>query len=310
MTTHPRLALITPSYEGDLERCRLLCDSIDRMAQGDWQHYLLVADHDAPLFQALAGPRRTVIPDSQILPRWLKPVRQPFDKKKRWRWVSTKLTRQVWHMTGWHVQQLRKMLVARHIGEQVMVMADSDSFFVRPFGIHTFLRGDAVRLHVVSGAISNDNPDLRKHGVWTKLAHRLLGLPAPSFPANDYVQNLVSWRRDHALTMLDRIENTAGTDIVTATGRHRTFSEYQIYGAYASECLKGMGHWSGAGPLCLTYWDGAALNPDSFISFIAELKPEQIAVCVQSFTGTSLELLQKFDKAITPQGDDRSPAPK
>lgn len=308
MTTRARMAIITPSYEGDIERCRLLCESMDRMAQGEWQHYLLIADHDVPLFQSLTGPRRTIIADSQLLPEWLKPVRQPFDTKRRWRWISTKLTRQVWPMTGWHVQQLRKLLVARHIPEQILVMADSDSVFVRAFSVDTFLHADDVRLQVIPGAITANRTDLKKHVSWTRLAHRLLGLSAPDFPADDFVQNLVSWRRDHVLAMLDHIEHLSGTDVVTAMGRHRTFSEYQIYGAYVLHCLKGNGHWPVAQPLSHTYWDGAALTTESFATFAADLGPDQIALCVQSFTDTSLSVLRHIDGSVIAQVGDTSPA--
>ena len=35
------IALVTSSYRGDLERCRLLCDSVDRFVTGHAMHYIL-----------------------------------------------------------------------------------------------------------------------------------------------------------------------------------------------------------------------------------------------------------------------------
>jgi hypothetical protein len=49
--TQLRIAFVTPTYAGDFERCRLLCESFDRMAKEDFVHYLLVADHDLALFK-------------------------------------------------------------------------------------------------------------------------------------------------------------------------------------------------------------------------------------------------------------------
>jgi Family of unknown function (DUF6492) len=308
VTRHAPMAIITPSYEGDLERCKLLCESMDRLAQGEWQHYLLIADHDVPLFQSLTGPRRKIIPDSQMLPKWLKPVRQPFDKQRRWRWISTKLTRQVWPMTGWHVQQLRKMLVARHIPESVLVMADSDSVFVRPFGAQTFTQGDNIRLQMTTGEIKTDDDTFNQHVIWTKVANTLLDLPSPVFPADDFIHNLVSWRRDHALAMLERIERLSGTDIVTALGRHRTFSEYQIYGAFVTQVEQHAGHWASAQSLSLTYWDGATLTSQTLAAFVSRLAPDQIAICVQSFTDASHILRSEIATLVIPQDGDRSPA--
>ncbi len=84
------LAIITPSYAGDLERCRLLCDTLDRF-EGNWRHLLLVADGDEPTFRRFAGPRRSVIADSAYLPRWLTPLARPFGMRQRW--VSRSITR-------------------------------------------------------------------------------------------------------------------------------------------------------------------------------------------------------------------------
>jgi Family of unknown function (DUF6492) len=285
-----RLAIITPSYAGDHQRCLLLCESLDRMATSDFRHYILVADHDRALFAPLEGPRRQVIPDSILLPSWLKPMVRPFSGGRKI-WLSARPP--VWPMSGWHVQQLRKMLIARHINEDLLVMADSDSVFVRPFGIDAFLRDGLVRLYARQNGIAND-PAYAQHGIWVRHAASVLDLPAPALPATDYINNLVSWRRDHVLAMLDHIEQSSGRDLAATLGRSRTFSEYQIYGAYVDGVAKGSGHFADPEPLSLTYWNGDALTEGSLCAFVGKLSSQQIAICVQSFTGTSTGLLRAY----------------
>jgi Family of unknown function (DUF6492) len=285
-----RLAIITPSYAGDHERCLLLCHSLDRMATSDFKHYILVADHDRALFAPLEGPRRHVIPDSSILPKWLKSVVRPFSGDRRI-WLSAMPP--VWPMSGWHIQQLRKMLIARHIEEEVMVMADSDSVFVRSFGMDAFVRDGLVRFYARHHAITHD-PSYQDHRIWVSQAASVLGLQEPALPATDYINNLVSWRRDHALAMLAHIEQSSGRDLSATLGRSRTFSEYQIYGAYVDGLAGGSGHFADPEPLSLTYWSGDALTAGSLRTFVDKLSPQQIAICVQSFTGTSTDLLRSY----------------
>ncbi len=293
--TSGRLAIITPSYAADHQRCLLLCDSLDRMATGDFRHYILVADHDQALFAPLESPRRHVIPDSILLPNWLRPMVRPFSGNRRIWWSAMP---PVWPMSGWHVQQLRKMLIARHIDEDVMVMADSDSVFVRPFDVDAFVRDGLVRLYARQNGITRD-PAYAKHAFWVGHAASVLGLPAPALPATDYINNLVSWRRDHALAMLKHIEQSSGRDLAATLGRARTFSEYQIYGAYVDGFTGGNGHFADPEPLSLTYWSGEALTEESLRIFVDRLSLQQIAICVQSFTGTSINLLRAYLAGLT-----------
>ncbi len=285
-----RLAIITPSYAADHQRCLLLCESLDRMATCDFMHYIVVADHERALFTPLEGPRRQVIPDSILLPKWLKSMVRPFSGDRRIWWSAMP---PVWPMSGWHVQQLRKMLIARLIDEDVMVMADSDSVFVRPFGIDAFIQDGLTRFYIRQNGITR-NPTYAKHAFWVRHAASVLGLPAPALPATDYINNLVSWRRDHALAMLERIEQLSGRELALTLGRSRTFSEYQIYGAYVDGVVGGSGHFADPEPLSLTYWSGDALTEVSLRAFVDRLSPRQIAICVQSFTGTSTDLLRDY----------------
>ena len=129
---------------------------------------------------------------------------------------------------------------------------------------------------------------------WTRHAAALNGLPAVEFPAHDYVNNLVSWRRNHVVDMCEHIQQCHGKHWLAAIASRRSFSECQIYGAYVDGVKSGQGHFAGQGALCQTYWSGEALNRDSLQQFIGTMSPAQVAIGVQSFTGTSPELLREI----------------
>jgi hypothetical protein len=46
-------AIVTASYAPDFERCRLLCETMDRFVSGFSKHYLLVEHGDVATFRAL-----------------------------------------------------------------------------------------------------------------------------------------------------------------------------------------------------------------------------------------------------------------
>src|SRR4030081_1315590 len=98
------VALLTPTYGRDLELCTLLCESVDRHVTSFSKHYLLVPDSDLPLFAHFESARRSVIPASTYLPKWLRPP--PRVLQGKWQlWWSFR-TRPV---SGRHVQQFLKI---------------------------------------------------------------------------------------------------------------------------------------------------------------------------------------------------------
>ena len=62
-----RVALLTPSYRGDIERFALLCDSIDRRVSGYCRHYVIVSDSDMTLFARFASDKRVIFCELSIL---------------------------------------------------------------------------------------------------------------------------------------------------------------------------------------------------------------------------------------------------
>jgi hypothetical protein len=62
------VAVITPSYAKDFDRCKLLCKSIDQRLKGHWKHYILVYQIDVALFSQLAGDHRVIISERTLFP--------------------------------------------------------------------------------------------------------------------------------------------------------------------------------------------------------------------------------------------------
>ena len=289
MSKSPSTALITPSYAADFEHCRLLCDSIDRFVADRPDHYILVDNDDYNTFLPLAGPRRHVINEKDILPSWLKSAKQGFSSTSRKIWFSTR----TWPMRGWHIQQLRRIAIASHLEQDGLLYCDSDMLFVKPFSTQDLWRDGLLRLYRKDLGINDTLPESGKlHKDWTRHAARLNGLGDVSFPAHDYINNLVSWRRDHVVNMCRHIENVTSKNWIAAIGSRRSFSECQIYGAYADTVVGGRGHFAGQGALCQTYWSGDALNQETLEVFLRTMQPHQVAIGIQSFTGTSAHLLR------------------
>jgi Family of unknown function (DUF6492) len=286
------LAFITPSYDGDLERCRLLCESMDALAGGSWTHYILVADHDEALFAQLRSSRRIVLPDKALLPDWFKPVRSKLLTRGKWKWLSKSPSRLNWPMSGWHVQQLRKMMVARHITQDALVMLDSDSLFLRPFDQTVFYRDGKVRLMARPGEIL-DTPHFAWHQGCLIHAAKLLGTPTMPLPATDYIGNMVSWHRENALALLDHIEARSGRDLISTMCRSRNFSEYLIYGTFAENVLGGARHFMQANQLAATHWGSSTLSAKTLLDLIETLDPSQIGIGIQSFSDTPVVAIRE-----------------
>ena len=119
------VALLTPTYGRDLELCALLCESVDRYVSLFSKHYLLVPDSDLALFAHFESERRCVLPASQFLPDWLRPLPRIVQRNRRQYWWSFR-TKPV---SGWHVQQLLKIAATISLPHQRFCILDSDVVF-------------------------------------------------------------------------------------------------------------------------------------------------------------------------------------
>lgn len=281
-------AIVTASYRPDLERCRLLSETIDRYVSGHAHHYILVAGHDVAAFRALEGPGRTVIDERDLLPSWLHSVPDPFSPRSKRLWLSLRTM----PLRGWHVQQLRRIAIAGHVAEDALVYCDSDVAFLRPFDCASLWHGGDLRLFRRDNGL--DRPDLDQQRLWSRNAGATLGLPARQESRHDYIATVIAWRRDAARAMCRHIEQAQGKDWVAAIAANRHFSECMLYGRYADEVLGGEGHFHDDRELCRVYWTGPALTDSTFPEFVAGLQPHQVAIGVQSFIGTDIARIRRL----------------
>ena len=283
-----KTAVITASYANDLERCRLLCESMDMRLKGDWTHYLLVEPRDVALFRSLEGPRRTVISEADLFPFWLRSFPDPTNFGRRRVWLSpfSALLR------GWHAQQVRRLAIARHIDADMLLSIDSDVVMIRDFDPATLWNEGAMRFYRVDGGVSES---MTNHHAWFAHAGHLLGLPARPAIGHDYINTFIGWRVDAARGLLDHIEATTGKNWVRAVIGSRAISECTIYGRYVDEVLQGAGHQASPDPLCHVLWfrETYPETLEGLKMFLDEVTPDQVAVGVQSFVRHPLSEIRR-----------------
>ncbi|PVB60672.1 DUF6492 family protein [Labrenzia sp. 011] len=280
----PSVSIVTPSYSNDLQRCELLCETIDRFVTGYEHHFIVVGDEDLDIFRHLSGPARTVVPSSQLLPRLL-----PLPKwRGRRYWWSPRIRLPVY---GWHLQQLRKFAMAAAQQSDRVLFMDSDGVFCRPTDLGQLAGQPKSPLFHSPGDI---NPSRPHHVRWWRNAHRILGLEIPALPGDDFIGPMIVWERETVKGLLARIESVCGCPWWVGLARQRHFSEYLIYGiAVASDPVLAARHERTCVSHCLTYWGGPQLDKAGLISFMEGLQPSQHAITIQSHTATPLRIIRE-----------------
>jgi len=265
----PKFALITPSYEPDYERCALLAESVKEYVDPSITHYIAVEKRDLALFSRLAGPRTQILRLDEILPWWV--FRVPF-LKSGWVSLRTKPVR------NWIMQQAVKLSLPKILSEDVLLFADSDVAFVRPFDGQPLLRDGRVRLLRMPG-----EGNLDYQYPWHQTAARLLGLKPRDYSGARHIAQLVSWRRENALRMHDHIEKVTGRPWLPTVMSQWHLSEYILYGIYVDEVLKGeSGHWNDDNNWCHEYWPNTPLTRAGLLEFFAQMEPQHVAVMISA----------------------------
>ncbi len=281
-------AIITASFAPDLERCRLLCETIDKRVTGYSKHYILVEHADVAQFKHLESANRVIVDEKDLFPGWIRAFPDPLYFGKRRIWLSLRTL----PLRGWHAQQLRRIAIAEKIDDDALFYCDSDVAFLKPFDCSALWRGDDLRLfrrdNELLGAFPGDQQ------LWADNAAMLLGITdAPVLP-HGYVGTLIAWRRDRVLGMCRRIEEVSSMHWMQAIGRNRRFSECTIYGHFADDMQKLAGHFVDTRDLCKVYWFAPAPTEAEFRKFISEMEPHQAAIGMQSFIGADIDYVRRL----------------
>jgi hypothetical protein len=274
-------AIITPSYWMDVERCRYLVESVRRWVAPGVRHYLVIARSDLALFRPMLGQGTELIVVEDIIPRWL--FRLPGVRRF---WFSLR-TRPV---KNWILQQIVKLSVPSAVGEDVLLYADSDMFFMAPFDPHTFERDGKVPLlleHGQTGLIPHNDE-------WQAIGSKLLGLPVETVSDINYVGQLIWWRRENALATVRRVCEITGTEWQRAVAPLSGFSEYILYGLHSHRILgEASGHWPDAISRTLNYWETAPLSVQGLQEFKAQRTPNQHSAMVSAKSRTPVERIRE-----------------
>ncbi len=277
-----KATLITCSFRGDLDVCRLLCRSIDLNAVADFEHRLYVPERDLPLFADLATSRRRVETQESLLPRWFWKVPMPGPEWRR----RLRLPRRNLYLTplhgpvrGWIAQQIMKISASLIADSDIVAHIDSDSALVRPLALSHLHRDGRTRFY--AGEVAERHAG---HALWYAQAARLLGLPAGDFYRAEYIASLVAWRRPVVQAMTARIEATTGRSWASALAATEHFSEYVLYGVFARDALgvEAAGLREETSSSCLARWVDSFDDPEGIESFLAQAQADQLVCCLQS----------------------------
>jgi hypothetical protein len=295
--------ILTLSYRGDFDCCRLLCESVDRFAPEHFVHKLYVPTGDLALFAPFANARRTVASqDRDLLPRWMWKAPMPGPRWREW----LRLPRRNIYLSlfgppvrGWIAQQMMKIAAAATAETEVILHVDSDTLFIRPLSLDRLVRADGkVRLYRTP-----DKVDQPGHRLWHETASRLLGLTPDPFHNGDYIDQLVVWRRSTARRLIARLEEVGGRDWRKVLANMPHFSEYILYGVFADASLglDEAGHWPDPHSLCHSLWTDRIDGVEAERAFIEALRPDQNACLLQSTLPLSLDERRAFIARIVAQ---------
>ena len=272
------LDVLTPSYRRDLELCRDLAGSFDRFAGPHVRQTIVVPSADVPLFAELAGARTQVLPASQWLPRSLVPLPHNLHLNLRHPQLPVR---------GWVTQQVVKLAATAASDADVVLLADSDLLFVRPFDAGDHRHDGLPLFYRLPGGV---HAGLPRHVEWHRVARRLLGLPdRVTPPLTDYVCWPCPWSPSIVRSMLARVEQVQRVPWPTAVARCRHFSEMILYGVYVDEVLDGRGLHPTDQMRCPRHSAETELGEQDLRDLVAGLRSEDVAVMVTAKSPTPVE---------------------
>jgi hypothetical protein len=193
-------------------------------------------------------------------------------------------------LRGWILQQIVKMALVRELDEDVALLIDSDVIVARPLTERHFRRDTAVRLYRLPNGL---NTAMTRHLAWRCTAHELLRPPAEDTQLADYITPFATWSPKVLRQCLSRVEEQATMPWYEAVGRRLEFSEFILYGTFATTLAEPCRTYASALNLCHSYWNPEPLTRSAAEAFMASMPADALAVHVQSNSGTD-EQVRRF----------------
>jgi hypothetical protein len=291
-----RMTVLTPSYAPDLPLCAALNASVLRHSPDSVGHLIVVPRRDRPLFDRLAGPRTTIRSVGEFVPRWMPAV--PGANA----WLN--LRRPFPPVRGWIMQQIVKLAAAAESSADVVLLADSDVEFIRPFTPGMFVRTGVVRFFREPGSVDDRLP---RHVIWHRNARTLLGLAAAAPPFDDYIASMIACDPRLVRRMLQRVTTVTGRPWAEAIATQLHFSEWILYGVFVDEILPAeSSSFASDDSRCHSYWDETPLDAHQAADFVAGVRPSDIAVMISAKSHTRLSARRTALAQYAPQLDPPS----
>jgi hypothetical protein len=277
------VALLTSTYGRDLELCTLLCESVDRHVGSFSKHVLLVPDSDLPLFAHLQSERRSVIPVSTYLPKWLWPLPRMVQRQRQFWWSFR--TRPV---SGRQVQQLLKIAAALLLPYQRYCILDPDLVFFRDFDLSRFETPNPIPLLSTPDEVTPSQPRRSRR---VETTHKLLGLPP--LPASDFTGPIVFWDRQTAHAMVSQIEAVSNRHWIEALCRASEFSETMLYGYFAQSDARFSGaHRLTSSTHCVRHWEQPKPGNNALSELLSGAAKDDVAFSMACLPGMPLQTIR------------------
>lgn len=287
------MVIVTPSFAPDFIAFERLHASVLQFTDESVRHLAIVPDRDVKKFSTLASQRLQVVSENDVLPRrlLLTSALARIPKLPRGFRVSAINMRRPWPpIRGWILQQLLKFSVVSKLDEDLALLIDSDVQLVRQVQATTFRTADGtVRVFRQPQGIVDG---MDRHQVWQRTAVRLLGVD-PETDSPDYISSFTSWNPSLVRECLGKIADVNGREWFDCLSGELDFSEFILYGTYVM-CLAETRHRTFVSnrSLCHSYWETTPLLEANVPEFLAGIEPTDVAVLIQSNSGTSEHVLK------------------
>ncbi|MDE6191878.1 MAG: hypothetical protein K2G47_09720 [Muribaculum sp.] len=236
----PNLAIVTQSYRGDFNECKLLCESIDRYVDKSIAHYIFVNDEDYMLFNDGSISNRHIIKKkSAVLPKY-------------WFNFPLKILGHKYYISPvtipvreWIIQQICKLGAFDAIGDSVdaIINIDSETVFMRPFDINDIY-------NIKTGKYLFFKEPFREepcHEEYCFTSKKILNLSVGIDKLQQfcYMSHPIIFVRDNINKLLCAIKNngTFFNNWKNILGNTYRFSEYYLYGIFSDYVLNLENHY-------------------------------------------------------------------